>query len=525
MPAERPRGTLEYTADLGSLTVAATTLRERLRLDGGARREHEVTFLDTFDWALSRAGLRLTQSAQDLELSAQPAGTVILRTAGDAVSRLAWDLPEPLRGKLSGVVGVRALLPVARLAVSEIVLVARNADDKTVARLVVAAPTVAGAPKRRKPPLRLTVLPLRGYAKEAGKLADELAGLPGVTPAETSLFTAAVAATGRRVGDYTGKLTVRLRPEQPAREAARAIYRALLDTMAANTDGVLAGLDTEFLHDFRVAVRRTRSALKELRGILPAATEERFRREFKWLGDVTTPTRDLDVYLLTFPNFAASVGGAGGELEPLRDLLVREQHRASRELARHLRSARYRRLCTEWTRWQADPAPGKLGPRAGAPIGDLADTRIGRVGRRVLRAGADIRADSPSESLHDLRKRCKELRYLVEFFGTFYNRAATDGLVSTLKGLQDNLGEFQDTAVQRTAVDHFAELLLADGAAPATTLLALGRLGGVLEQRQLRARAEFAERFAAFAAPANRRRLACLTGAAATANDVKAAGT
>ncbi|MEP6462965.1 MAG: CHAD domain-containing protein, partial [Frankiaceae bacterium] len=138
--------------------------------------------------------------------------------------------------------------------------------------------------------------------------------------------------------------------------------------------------------------------------------------------------------------------------------------------------------------------------------------RIRRVSRRVMRAGAKITEESPAAALHDLRKRCKELRYLLEFFGGLYDRSATGALVTALKGLQDNLGEFQDTAVQHAAVDGFAEELLADGGTPAATLLALGRLGGTLEQRQHRARAEFAQRFAAFAAPENRRLIADMTG-------------
>ena len=107
----------------------------------------------------------------------------------------------------------------------------------------------------------------------------------------------------------------------------------------------------------------------------------------------------------------------------------------------------------------------------------------------------------------------KELRYLLEFFGGFYDPDTAEGLIGALKGLQDNLGEFQDSAVQHHAIDGFAEALLADGSAPAATLLALGRLGGALEERQHRARVDFADRFAAFAEPANRQRLAALSGA------------
>ena len=48
----------------------------------------------------------------------------------------------------------------------------------------------------------------------------------------------------------------------PAGAAAAAILLRLLDTIDANVAGVLADTDTEFLHDLRVSVRRTRSALK-----------------------------------------------------------------------------------------------------------------------------------------------------------------------------------------------------------------------------------------------------------------------
>ncbi|MEP6461932.1 MAG: CHAD domain-containing protein, partial [Frankiaceae bacterium] len=295
------RNAMEYTADLGTLKQAVGMLQKRLKLAPGPQRKHVVTFLDTFDWALSRVGLRLSQSGDTLELSAQPPGRILVRSTGDAAHRLAPDLPAPLRGKLSAAMGLRALLPVATVRSTEVVLVARNAEEKMVARLVVArlalgAGNGTAASSRRSGGLRLTVVPLRGYDKEARRLAAEVSGIPGVEPAEGSVFRDAVEASGRSVGDYTGKLALKITRTQPAYEAARQIYGSQLDTMSVNASGVIADLDTEFLHDFRVAVRRTRSALKELPGILLAPTEERFRREFKWLGDVTTPTRDLDVY-------------------------------------------------------------------------------------------------------------------------------------------------------------------------------------------------------------------------------------
>ncbi len=76
------------------------------------------------------------------------------------------------------------------------------------------------------------------------------------------------------------------------------IYQALLDNINRNIPGVLADWDTEFLHDLRVAIRRTRSGLSLVKKVLPDAVVARFKRDFGLLGSLTGPTRDLDVYLL-----------------------------------------------------------------------------------------------------------------------------------------------------------------------------------------------------------------------------------
>ena len=75
----------------------------------------------------------------------------------------------------------------------------------------------------------------------------------------------------------------------------------------------LADADLEFLHDFRVAIRRTRSVLREMRGVFAPDDLERVRASFKWLQDQTSATRDLDVYLREFEELRSdgSRGDAG----------------------------------------------------------------------------------------------------------------------------------------------------------------------------------------------------------------------
>ena len=191
--------------------------------------------------------------------------------------------------------------------------------------------------------------------------------------------------------------------------------------------GTIRDIDTEFLHDLRVAVRRTRSVLKLVGDVLPAVAQK-FRPEFKWLGDLTTPTRDLDVYLLGYPDMAASlVAATPEELDPFHAHLIRSRAAERRRLVRGLRSARFTRLTREWRlRW---PQAATQGPAAGRgpDAADLAAASIRRAHRRVLRQGRAITSGSPPERLHDLRKRCKELRYLLESFASLHARLRTGG--------------------------------------------------------------------------------------------------
>jgi CHAD domain-containing protein len=114
-----------------------------------------------------------------------------------------------------------------------------------------------------------------------------------------------------------------------------------------------------------------------------------------------------------------------------------------------------------------------------------------------------IEDGTPAESLHDMRKQGKELRYLLEFFAILYPGDVVRPMVKRLKSLQDVLGRFQDSEIQ-------AGMLLAQREAVgaqengAAALMAMGLLVDRLEREQIAARAEFGKCFAAFAASRQR---------------------
>jgi CHAD domain-containing protein len=247
--------------------------------------------------------------------------------------------------------------------------------------------------------------------------------------------------------------------------------------------------------------------------VLPAVIHTRWEPAFKWLGDLTTPVRDLDVYELDLPTMAGWLVAADArDLEPFAAHLRRRRTAERRSLVRGLKSARFQRLVADWEQSLTGLADASNDPeKEHLSAGELADRSISRAYRRVARGGAAISADSPGTDLHELRKKCKELRYALEVFAPVIDKDARKSAVSDLKGLQDVLGRFQDSEVQRHSLREFAEEMMTSGA-PAEVILAMGELVGHLDADQERARREFGGVFASFVRPSSDRRLRELGG-------------
>ncbi|PJA31337.1 MAG: metal-chelation protein CHAD, partial [Zetaproteobacteria bacterium CG_4_9_14_3_um_filter_53_7] len=203
-----------------------------------------------------------------------------------------------------------------------------------------------------------------------------------------------------------------LTPAMPAHLAVGRILQNLFDTMQANEAGIAEDVDTECLHNFRISVRRTRSALARFKSVLPQQIVQQFRPEFTWLGNVTTPPRDLDVFLLAFDTYQQALPSCMQEdLKPYRLLLQHKRHVAQKKLIKHLHSARYLRLKQQWCETLEQGLSEAFEPTEIAVIA-LARKCIGKQFRQVVRQGAAIDRHAPAQDLHDLRKSCKKLHYL-----------------------------------------------------------------------------------------------------------------
>jgi CHAD domain-containing protein len=309
-----------------------------------------------------------------------------------------------------------------------------------------------------------------------------------------------------------------LQPDLPAAVAVARVLLSFLGEMEAGLDGTVADVDVEFPHDFRVAVRRSRSTVKLLGDVLPPALVAWVTPQLAWLGELTSPSRDLDVQLQELPALSARLTAARPEdLEPLALHLTGLRTDERRVLVRGLRSARFERWRTRWRSALEELATVDDRPCAGPTAAELGVRRLAGVDRRVLRRGSRITAASPAEDLHNLRKRCKELRYLLEICTPLLAPGAARGAVAELKTLQDVLGTFQDSEAHREAIYAVAADMMTRGAASSRTILAMGELAGRLQEDQDSARAQYADRFQRFARRSVQRRIARLRQPAAAA--------
>ncbi len=98
--------------------------------------------------------------------------------------------------------------------------------------------------------------------------------------------------------------------------------------------------------------------------------------------------------------------------------------------------------------------------------------------------GRAIERSSPAEDYHELRKKGKELRYLLELFGVkLFDEEAVTPFVKSLKGLQDVLGRHQDREVQIAMLRSSAEEV-ADAARRRRRLHGHGRAGRAPARRR-----------------------------------------
>ena len=497
----------------GQTSTSVETLIE-LGFVFGAPSATTTTLLDTFDGRLHRAGLqlrvvesdRVKSDRVDLELSGLDTPTAHVSVG--LVPRVSADFPPgPFRARIAAVIDVRALSPRVRVRALRTCGVLRNVEGKVVSVAELHEGLhLPDQPVRVNAEATIEIHEVPGYDKQAHLTLEALRCL-SFEEFEIDTLTLCATLAGIDLDGFSASATVPLEPDIAAVEGFRLVLANLAVTIDANWQGTIHQTDSEFLHDLRIAIRRTRTILAAAKDVLPDEVLDHTRSEFSWLAGPTGEPRDLDVYLLEWSRYTDPLGGeAARELEPVRDLLEQRCEEVHTELESALCSDRAAAVMGEWRTWLDEPLGNAGIPARGVrPLGLVVAKRIGRAHATLLERGRLIGPDTPAEQVHDLRKDAKKLRYLLECFGSLLPEGPRKQYVKRLKALQDNLGEHQDAAVHVEMLQDLVRQLGETGAAVDTPrfemMVAIGRLTERLDQQRLAARAEFAERFADYDTP------------------------
>jgi len=209
-----------------------------------------------------------------------------------------------------------------------------------------------------------------------------------------------------------------------------------------NLWGALGSADPEFIHQFRVAIRRLRALIRLFKPVLPGGFVKRWIRLLRDVANTVGGARDLDVILDSI----------------IRPAYERRQEPALAALMRQIESAREQTRKTSYDALiagshgvllldflhdleslQSSPDP--------MPLAAFLGHRLDRMRARATSRLADAEQSGRADDLHRLRIALKNLRYGCDVMVVLCGVQAVRDYSQRLSALQDDLGYLNDLAV------------------------------------------------------------------------------
>lgn len=509
LPIERaPMDACCYTvSDIATVDALKSRLAATFSRVTATVEQSTLEVLDSFDWRLHHHGWQVNRRKDRFEIINRADGRVISDTlaSGSARRRFWWDFPpSDFSRHLENRLAMRALIPMAKIQQRLTRFDVRNQDDKIVTRVAIESLTAAGHPQ---PVIQCRVTAMGGYPKAFETVTDLVKTL-ALPPAETSPVVALLEKMGAAPGGYSSKINIALPADMPAEAAVRHVLANLVSTIATNLPGIEQDIDSEFLHDFRVAVRRARSLLGQFKAVLDPDQTAHLQRLLKSMGAISGAVRDLDVVLLQKTHYLNRLPEClnPGAVQLFR-MLQRKRDRARQRMIRQMAGRGFKAALSDLNTFvQGNPAAAPQTPEGARPILEVAQPVIYNRYRRIISKGRRISDHTADGALHALRIQCKKLRYLLEFFAALFPENQIGLLVKQLKQLQENLGDFNDLSVQQAFFSCHLETIEPRTEAAVILAAATGGLIAGLSLERKAVRSQFLRVFEAFAQSENRKR-------------------
>lgn len=209
--------------------------------------------------------------------------------------------------------------------------------------------------------------------------------------------------------------------------------------------GVVAGVDAEFLHQYRVNLRRSRAIGESVLTTVKVPGLKKRLKRLKRRAQATSDLRDLDVFLESLIETPPLISRSRQALERWLQARREEAHVALRQ---QLAQSGYAEEMQGWRDF--------IGSREfKQALAGLSAKRITTVLNERLdrhdQALAALTMESDDKALHDLRKGVKRIRYLAELDPKRHR-----DFLAGLKHRQRLLGDFQDLCARQAWIEAFA---------------------------------------------------------------------
>jgi CHAD domain-containing protein len=212
--------------------------------------------------------------------------------------------------------------------------------------------------------------------------------------------------------------------------------------LLAHDPGTRFGIESESLHQMRVATRQWRAVLRAARPLLVPEWADSLRDELRWLGHLLGPARDLDVQLAYFREESAALDAR--DRKPLAQFVTHlqtQREHVQQVVLSELRSARYLELVRRLQLAAHDPSVVE----STVTLRELAKREFIQLRKAIRQVGA-----SPnSATIHEIRIKTKRARYAAELAEPTVGKPATR-FIDKARVVQDVLGLHQD-AIQAEA--------------------------------------------------------------------------
>ena len=431
--------------------LVSSNIHELVPMLDWDENEYSFAILDYFEQSLRKSQRLLFVINERIELLTTE-GTILSQHANPDNRFITEFQAGPVKEALTDLSPLRALITMTSGTMRNGKLTLIDNEGKTHARASLRKLT----PINGKAVILIAPQGLRGYDQALDNLTAHIRTSGGTPLTAGNLYR----MIDHACIDYVAKPTINIYQEETAFDTATNLIDSYLPIVRVNEYGIIHDLDTEFLHDYRIALRKIRSVLGLFKGVYDIDQTLQLKMRFSALMTPTGSLRDLDVYLLEQKSFYSLVPSTmHSGLDAMFSLIHSRRADEQTHLATHLKTNRYKKEIKALAKLFSKKCKLKPGPNSSRASHDLACELIWKRYRKICRLAASINATTADHEIHQLRIECKKLRYLMEFFSPAFPQESFLNLVKSLKQLQDSLGIFNDCAVQQINLQTFVDSL------------------------------------------------------------------